>query len=173
MSEFLENGDLGPKAAEGFRFAVVVSRFNADITEALFEGVQTTLTAHGASSSNISVYEVPGAFELPMTVARLSDERFDAIICLAAIIKGETPHFDYLSSSVAHGIQEVAAHSGTPAIWGVLTCEQREHAVARAGGNKGNKGTEAAIAAIKMAKLFSLIPERHPETASSIDLSRK
>ena len=167
MSEFLENGDLGPKAAEGFRFAVVVSRFNADITEALFEGVQTTLTAHGASSSNISVYEVPGAFELPMTVARLSDERFDAIICLAAIIKGETPHFDYLSSSVAHGIQEVAVHSGTPAIWGVLTCEQREHAVARAGGNKGNKGTEAAIAAIKMAKLFSLIPERRPERTSS------
>ena len=167
MSEFLENGDLGPKAAEGFRFAVVVSRFNADITEALFEGVQTTLTAHGASSSNISVYEVPGSFELPMTVARLSDERFDAIICLAAIIKGETPHFDYLSSSVSHGIQEVAVHSGTPAIWGVLTCEQREHAVARAGGNKGNKGTEAAIAAIKMAKLFSLIPERRPERASS------
>ena len=173
MSEFLENGDLGPKAAEGFRFAVVVSRFNADITEALFEGVQTTLTAHGASSSNISVYEVPGSFELPMTVARLIDERFDAIICLGAIIKGETPHFDYLCSSVAHGIQEVAVHSGTPAIWGVLTCEQREHAVARAGGNKGNKGTEAAITAIKMAKLFSLIPERHPERTSSIDLSRK
>jgi len=173
MSEFLDNSELGPKAAAGFRFAVVVSRFNADITEALLAGAQTALASHGASNSNISVYEVPGSFELPMTVARLIDERFDAIICLGAIIKGETPHFDYLCSSVAHGIQEVAVHSGTPAIWGVLTCEQREHAVARAGGNKGNKGTEAAITAIKMAKLFSLIPERHPETTSSIDLSRK
>jgi|TARA_B100001750_G_C15130916_1_gene409764 6,7-dimethyl-8-ribityllumazine synthase len=157
MSEFHENNDLDPRAAAGFRFAVVVSRFNADITEELLNGVQTTLTAHGASSPNVAVYKVPGSFELPMTAARLVNERFDAIICLGAIIKGETPHFDYLCSTVAHGIQKVATSSGTPIIWGVLTCEQREHAEARAGGSKGNKGTEAAIAAIEMVNLFSLI----------------
>jgi|TARA_B100000745_G_scaffold298438_1_gene247104 6,7-dimethyl-8-ribityllumazine synthase len=159
MSEFRKNNDLDPKAAAGFCFAVVVSQFNADITEELLEGVQTTLTAHGASRPDISVYEVPGSFELPMTAARLVTERcFDAIICLGAIIKGETPHFDYLCSSVTHGIQEVAINSGTPIIWGVLTCVQREDAEARAGGNKGNKGTEAAIAAIEMVNLFKRCP---------------
>ena len=159
MSEFCKNNDLDPKAAAGFCFAVVVSQFNADITEELLEGVQTTLTAHGASRPDISVYEVPGSFELPMTAARLVTERcFDAIICLGAIIKGETPHFDYLCSSVTHGIQEVAINSGTPIIWGVLTCVQREDAEARAGGNKGNKGTEAAIAAIEMVNLFKRCP---------------
>ena len=167
MSEFQENSDLDARAAVGFRFAVVVSRFNDDITESLLDGVQTTLAAHGASSPNIVVYKVPGSFELAMTAARLVDKRFDAIICLGAIIKGETPHFDYLCSSVAHGIQKVATGSGTPIIWGVLTCEQREHAEARAGGNKGNKGTEAAIAAIEMVNLFSLISEGHPEITPS------
>ena len=108
MSEFLDNSELGPKAAAGFRFAVVVSRFNADITEALLAGVQTALAAHGASSSNIFVYKVPGSFELPMTVARLIDERFDAIICLGAIIKGETPHFEIISKATINAMMDLS-----------------------------------------------------------------
>ncbi|HIA49721.1 MAG TPA: 6,7-dimethyl-8-ribityllumazine synthase [Acidobacteria bacterium] len=162
MSELPKHADLAPEAAAGFRFAVVVSRFNRRITKALLEGAQTTLATHGALDSDIFVCEVPGAFELPVAASRLADGRFDAIICLGVVIKGETPHFDYLSFSVAHGIQEVAIRSGIPAIFGVLTCEHREHAEARAGGSKGNKGAEAAIAAIEMANLFSLnLAESH------------
>ena len=103
------------------------------------------------------VYEVPGAFELPMTASRLADGRCDAIVCLGALIKGQTPHFDYLCSSVSRGIQEVAVRSGIPVIFGVLTCAHRDHAEARAGGDNGNKGAEAAIAAIEMVTLFSSI----------------
>ena len=155
MSELRQEADLGPDAAAGFRFALVVSRFNHDITGALLDGAWTTLAGHGADADDIVVHGVPGAFELPMTASRLADSDFDAIICLGALIKGETPHFDYLSSAVAHGIQEVAIRSGIPAIFGVLTCARREDAEARAGGEKGNKGAEAAIAAIEMVNLFS------------------
>ena len=157
MSESRQHADLGPDAAAGFRFAVIVSRFNHDITGALLDGARAALAAHGAAGNDIVVYDVPGAFELPMTAARLADGRFDAIICLGALIKGETPHFEYLCSAVVHGIQEVGVRSGVPAIFGVLTCEHRDHAEARAGGDKGNKGAEAAIAAIEMVNLFSSI----------------
>ncbi len=157
MSESRENADLGPDAAAGFRFAVIVSRFNHDITGALLDGARATLAAHGAAGKDIVVYDVPGAFELPMTASHLADGRFDAIICLGALIKGETPHFEYLCSAVAHGIQEVGVRSGVPAIFGVLTCEHLDHAEARAGGDKGNKGAEAAIAAIEMVNLFASI----------------
>jgi len=155
MSELQEHSDLSADAAQGLRFAVVVSRFNADITGALRDGALHKLAEHGASGDAVQVHAVPGAFELPMTAARLADGRVDAIICLGALIKGDTPHFEYLSEAVAHGVQDVALRSGVPAIFGVLTCETREQALARAGGAKGNKGAEAAVAAIEMVRLFA------------------
>lgn len=162
MSQLRQNADLKPDAAAGFRFAVVVSRFNDDITSALLEGALRTLQQHGAAAGAIEVHEVPGAFELPMTAAKLADGRVDAIICLGALIRGETPHFDYLGTAVAHGICDVAVRSGVPVIFGVLTCDRREHAEARAGGKKGNKGAEAAVAAIEMAALCASISPGGP-----------
>ena len=168
MSESRQHSDLGPAAAAGFRFALIVSRFNDDITGALLDGARATLVAHGAAGNDIVVHDVPGAFELPMTASRLADGRFDAIVCLGALIKGETPHFEYLCSAVARGIQEVGVRSGVPVIFGVLTCEHRDHAEARAGGNKGNKGAEAALAAIEMVSLFSSISaESHSDGQAS------
>ena len=150
MSEFLDNSELGPKAAAGFRFAVVVSRFNADITEALLAGVQTALAAHGASSSNIFVYEVPGSFELPMTVARLIDERFDAIICLGAIIKGETPHFEIISKATINAIMDLSVKFKKPIGNGIITCLNKKQALERADPTKRNKGGEAARAVLSV-----------------------
>lgn len=157
MSQIRQQADLEPGAAAGFRFALLVSRFNGDITGALLEGARTALQHHGAAADAVHVYEVPGAFELPMTAAKLADRGFDAIICLGALIRGETPHFDYLAAAVAGGISDTAMRSGVPVIFGVLTCERREQAEARAGGDRGNKGTEAALAAIEMANLFATI----------------
>jgi len=157
MSELREHSDMSSDAAAGFRFAVVVSRFNHDITGALLDGARATFERYGAAPEAVEVYEVPGAFELPMTAAKLAAGRCDAVVCLGALIKGETPHFEYLGSAVAHGAQEVAVRSGVPVIFGVLTCATRQHAEARAGGDRGNKGAEAAIAAIEMANLFATI----------------
>jgi 6,7-dimethyl-8-ribityllumazine synthase len=171
MSDLREHTQLPADAAAGFRFAVVVSRFNEAITEALRDGAVRTLERHGATAASVQVHAVPGAFELPMTAARLVDGRVDAVICLGALIKGETPHFEYLSASVAQGLQEVAVRSGVPVIFGVLTCETLQHAEARAGGDKGNKGAEAALAAIEMANLFAgIAPGRegtHGQTTQS------
>lgn len=155
MSDFQYNSHLAPGAAAGLRVALVVSRFNSEITEALRDGALAALAAHGAQSENVRVYTVPGAFELPMTAARLARGAVDAIVCLGALIRGETPHFEYLSQAVAQGIEQVAVQSGVPVIFGVLTCDTVAHARARAGGEKGNKGTDAALAAIEMALLFN------------------
>ena len=134
-----------------------MSRTNAAITEALLEGALGALGVHGARDEAVRVCRVPGAFELPMTAAKLANSGADAIICIGALIRGETPHFDYLSAAVARGIQEVAIDSGIPTVFGVLTCDSMEQATARAGGDKGNKGAEAAIAAIEMAVLFAAL----------------
>lgn len=163
MSDLRKESGLAADAAAGRRFAVVVSRFNEGVTGALRDGAVRTLEEYGAASGDITVHHVPGAFELPMTAARLVAGGFDAVICVGALIKGETPHFDYLSAAVAHGIQEVAVRSGVPVIFGVLTCETLAHAEARAGGSKGNKGVEAALAALEMAVLFADLPARHED----------
>ena len=160
MSDLRQHAGLSPDAAAAFRFAVVVSRFNGDITGALLDGALRTFEQHGAAPGAVGVHRVPGAFELPMTAAKLADGSVDAVICLGALIKGETPHFEYLCAAVANGIEEVAVRSGVPVIFGVLTCEERRHAEARAGGDKGNTGAEAAIAAIEMAALFASISGR-------------
>lgn len=157
MSDLQQHSDLAADAAADLRFALVVSRFNEDITSALRDGAMQTLAAYGAPADSVRVHQVPGAFELPMTAARLTDGRVDAIICLGALVRGETPHFDYLSQAVAQGIEQVAVRSGVPVIFGVLTCDTRAHALARAGGDKGNKGAEAALAAIEMALLFATL----------------
>lgn len=157
MSELQQHSDLSADAAAGLRFVLVVSRFNEDITAALCDGAVQTLEAHGAGAEQVKVHQVPGAFELPMTAALLADGRADAIICLGALIRGETRHFEYLSEAVAQGIEQVAVRSGVPVIFGVLTCETRAQALARAGGEKGNKGAEAALAAIEMARLFAVL----------------
>ena len=145
----------GLPGAAGYRFAVIVSRFNASITEALAAGARAALTEAGASSTDIEEFEVPGAFELPQA-ARCAAEtaRFDAIICLGCVIRGATPHFEYISSAVAHGIMEAAGETGIPIAFGVLTTDTEGQAVERAGSGRENKGWEAAAAGVEMAVLF-------------------
>ena len=141
--------------ASGFRFAVIVSRFNDSITGALGDGARAALSEAGAASSDVEVFSVPGAFELPQA-ARLAAEsgRFDAVICLGCVIRGETPHFEYISSAVAHGIMEAAGETGIPIAFGVLTTDTEAQARERAGPGRDNKGWEAAAAGIEMAVLF-------------------
>jgi 6,7-dimethyl-8-ribityllumazine synthase len=141
--------------AAGYTFAIVVSRFNETVTSRLRHAAQGALVDAGAAGGNVEVFDVPGAFELPQT-ARLVAEtgRFDAIICLGCIIRGETPHFEYISGAVAHGLMAAAADTGVPITFGVLTTDTLQQAQARAGEGRDNKGFEAAAAAIEMARLF-------------------
>ena len=140
--------------ASAFRFAVIVSRFNETVTGSLRAAAVAALEEAGAADANVQVLTVPGAFEIPQA-ARVAAEsaRFDAIICLGCIIRGETPHFDYLASAVAHGITDAAGDTGIPMAFGVLTTDTVEQATARSGPGADNKGREAAAAAIEMAAL--------------------
>jgi 6,7-dimethyl-8-ribityllumazine synthase len=138
--------------ASGLRFAVVVSRFNAHITGPLLEGCVEELRGNGADASNIAQVEVPGCFELPLVAQEMARSgRYDAIVCLGAVIRGDTPHFDYVSSETARGIQTASMKTGVPVVFGVLTTDNEEQAVARIGGAHGHKGREAALTAIEMA----------------------
>lgn len=155
MSELTGSSPLQGSSAAGLRFGVVMSRTNDAVTQGLLDGALETLHEHGASEGDVRVVEVAGAFELPMTAARLAArDDIDAIVCIGALVRGETSHFEYLASAVAEGIQLLAIESGTPVTFGVLTCETMEQALARAGGDKGNKGSEAALAAIELACTF-------------------
>ncbi|MEK7449373.1 MAG: 6,7-dimethyl-8-ribityllumazine synthase [Planctomycetota bacterium] len=137
------------------KVAIVVSRFNELITKKLLEGAQDRLTRMGVKANNIDVAWVPGSFEIPVTAQRLvKQKKYDAIICLGAIIKGETSHFDYIASEVAKGVAQVALTGGLPVEFGVITSETVEQAIERAGVKKGNKGAQAAESAIEMANLF-------------------
>ena len=142
-------------SAAGFRFAIVVSRFNERITAALRDGALATLRDAGAASGDVEVFDVPGAFELPQA-ARCAAEtsRFDAVICLGCVIRGATPHFEYISSAAAHGVMDAAGETGVPMAFGVLTTDTEAQAEERAGAGPENKGHEAAAAAIEMAVLF-------------------
>ncbi len=156
MSQARSTNPLRSDAASGLRFAVVVSRFNETLTDRLRQGALSALLEYGAAQSDITTTWVPGAFELPIAAAHLaSTNHFDAIVCLGALIRGETIHYDVLAHSTASGLQDVARRSGLPITFGVLTCETVEQAEARAGGKHGNKGIDAAVAAIEMAVLFS------------------
>ncbi len=145
----------GELAAKGLRLAIVVSRFNSFITERLLTGALDTLSRAGADDRRIEVVRVPGSFEIPVTAKALAQSgRFDAVITLGCIIRGETQHFDYISAEVTRGIQLAALETGVPMAFGVLTADTLEQAVDRAGAKSGNKGAEVALAAIEMANLL-------------------
>ncbi len=140
--------------ATGLRFGIVVSRFNQAITDALLEGALKVLKQKGAVDEDIDIASVPGAFEIPGIANQMGQlDRFEALICLGAVIQGETPHFDYICREVSRGIGQLPIELGIPVIFGVLTTSTVEQAIARAG-DQNNKGAEAAMAAIEMAHLF-------------------
>ena len=144
--------------AEGKKFALVVSRFNDFITEKLLSGALDALIRSGTSDEDIEVVKVPGAFEIPVVAKKMAKtNRFDAVICLGAVIRGSTPHFDYVSAEVSKGVAAVSMESEIPVIFGVLTVDTIEQAIERAGTKAGNKGWSAAIAAVEMANLFEII----------------
>lgn len=145
----------GQLSADGFRFAVIVSRFNDFICSRLLEGAMDALVRHGCDEEKISVIKVPGAFEMPLAARKLTQTgRYDAVICLGAVIRGATPHFDYVAAEVSKGIAHVGLESDIPVTFGVLTTDNLEQAIERAGSKSGNKGYEAAMAAIEMVNLF-------------------
>jgi len=145
----------GKISAEGFRFAIVVSRFNDFISSKLVEGALDALRRHGGSEEQVSLVKVPGAFEIPMAAKKLAEsDQFDAIICLGAVIRGSTPHFEYVASEASKGIALVALESKIPVTFGVLTTDNLEQAIERAGSKSGNKGWDAAVAAMEMVNLF-------------------
>lgn len=145
----------GQLSAEGFRFAIIVSRFNDFISSRLVEGAMDALTRHGASEDQVSIVKVPGAFEIPIVAKKLAgSDNFDALICLGAVIRGSTPHFDYVAAEVSKGIASVSLESKIPVTFGVLTTDNLEQAIERAGSKSGNKGYEAAVAAVELVNLF-------------------
>ena len=145
----------GKLDAKGGRFAIVISRFNSFISDRLLSGALDALERQGASSEDISIVWVPGSFEIPPVAKKLAlSKKYDAVICLGALLRGETPHFDYLSSTVTREIGAIALEAGIPVINGVLTCNTMEQAVDRAGLKTGNKGFDAAATAIEMVQLM-------------------
>jgi 6,7-dimethyl-8-ribityllumazine synthase len=142
-------------SAAGFRFAVVVSQFNERITSALRDGAAAALREAGAADADVEELRVPGAFELPQAARAAAETgRFDAIVCLGCVIRGETPHFEYISAAAAHGVMAAAGETGVPMAFGVLTTDTEGQALERAEPGEQNKGREAAAAAIEMAVLF-------------------
>jgi len=151
----LIEGDL---SARGLKFAIVVSRFNSMISKQLLEGAIDCLNRHGAADNSEDVYWVPGTREIPAVAKKLVDKGiYDGIICLGAVIKGATSHFDYVAQEVSRGVSDLAYNSGVPVIFGVLTTDNVEQALERAGTKMGNKGWDAALAAIEMKNLFKKI----------------
>ncbi len=145
----------GTLSAEGQRFAVVMSRFNEFITTKLLAGAVEALTSHGCQDSQVTCVQVPGAFELPLVAKKLAESgSYDAVICLGCIIRGETPHFEYIAAEAARGLAQVALSTGVPIVFGVITADTVEQAIDRAGGKGGNKGVEAALVALELTNLL-------------------
>ena len=141
--------------ASGLKFGIIVSRFNDFIGEKLVGVAIDALLRHGANEADINVFKVPGSFEIPLTAKRLAlTKKYDAIICLGVIIRGDTPHFEYIAAEVSKGIASVGLDTGTPIIFGVLTTENIEQAIERSGTKAGNKGFDAANAAVEIVNLF-------------------
>ena len=150
----------GASTASGCRFAVVVSRFNEEITEGLLNGARQALREAAVADSDITVMRVPGAFEIPVTALRAAETgQFDAVICIGCVIKGETMHFEYIAGTVCQAIADAASATGVPIALGVLTTLTEEQAAARAADGPENKGREAALAAVEMATLFRQLHE--------------
>lgn len=154
MSKHFEGKLLG----EGLRFGLVVSRFNEFISKKLLEGAQDALLRHGVKEEDIEIAWTPGAFEIPLIAGKLAQtKKYDAVICLAAVVRGGTPHFEYIASEVTKGIAKVGLETGLPVIYGVITADTLEQAIERAGTKMGNKGFDAAMSAIEMANLLRSI----------------
>ena len=150
MSKLFEGVLLG----KGLKFGLVASRFNEFITKKLVEGAQDALLRHGVSEEDIEIAWVPGTFEIPLVAKKLAlTKRYDAVICLGAVIRGATPHAEYIAAEVTKGIAKVGLDTGLPVIYGVITADTLEQAIERAGTKRGNKGFEAAVSAIEMANL--------------------
>jgi 6,7-dimethyl-8-ribityllumazine synthase len=157
MPNILE-GNFAPPAG---RFALVAARFNHVIVDLLVQGAVDALTRHGVADQAIDVVRVPGSFEIPVVAQRLAgSQQYAAVVCLGAVIRGETDHYDHVASAAANGVANVALASGVPVIFGILTCETLEQALNRAGGKSGNKGFEAAVAAIEMVNLMHQLPRK-------------
>lgn len=148
----------GQLSGEAKRFAVIVSRFNSFVTERLLEGALDCLIRHGVREDAIDVYRVPGSWEIPVVARRAAaTRRFDAVLCLGAVIRGSTPHFDYVAAEVSKGVAAVGLESGVPTVFGVITTDTIEQAVERAGTKAGNKGWDAALTGIEMASLLEKV----------------
>jgi 6,7-dimethyl-8-ribityllumazine synthase len=146
----------GSQRATGFRFAIVVSKYNDFVTDRLQSGALAALASSGVASDDITIVRVPGAFEIPLAAQHAAESgRYDAIVCLGCLIRGETAHFEYISSAVAQGLTTAAAATGVPMTFGVLTTNSAEEAIARAGDGPSNKGHEAAVAAVEMAEIVA------------------
>jgi 6,7-dimethyl-8-ribityllumazine synthase len=150
----------GQLIAKGKRFGIVVSRFNDFITEKLLSGALDALTRTGAKENDIQIIKVPGAFEIPLAAKKAAQsDRYDAVICLGAVIRGATPHFDYVCAEVSKGVAQVGLDFGLPVIFGVLTTDTVEQAIDRAGTKSGNKGWQAAMSAVEMANLMGTVTQ--------------
>jgi len=144
--------------AKDKNFGIVVSRFNEFITQKLLDGCLDCLKRHNAAEDNITLVWVPGAFEIPYLAFRMANsKKYDAVICLGTIIRGETPHFDYIANQVSRSIAQISLESGVPVIFGIITTDNLEQAIERAGTKAGNKGWDAALSAMEMADLFKKI----------------
>ena len=151
MSKVFQGMLLG----EGLKFGVVVSRFNEFVTRKLLDGAQDALLRHGVSQGDIDIAWVPGSFEIPLIVGKLArTKKYDAVICLGAVIRGETPHYEYIATEVTKGIAKIGLETGLPITYGIITADSLEQAIERAGTKAGNKGFDAAVDAIEMANLL-------------------
>ena len=154
MSKLFEGVLLG----KGLKFGVVVTRFNEFITKKLLEGAQDALLRHGVSEEDIDIAWVPGSFEIPLVAKKLAQtKKYDAVICLGAVVRGATPHFEYIAAEVTKGIAKIGLEIGLPVTYGVITADTLEQAIERAGTKAGNKGFDAAVDAIEMANLLKNI----------------
>jgi len=148
----------GKLNAEGLRFGIIVSRFNEFITRKLLDGAMDSLTRHGADPSAVDIAWVPGTFEIPLIAQKMAaSKKYDAIVCLGAVIRGATPHFDFIAAEVTKGIAQAGLATGVPVIYGVITTDNIEQAIERAGTKVGNKGFDAASSAIEMAQLVKVL----------------
>lgn len=154
MSNLYEGALLG----KGLKIGLVVSRFNEFITRRLLEGAQDALVRHGVADADIDVVRVPGSFEIPLIAKKLAEsKKYNAVICLGAVIRGATPHFEYINAEVSKGIARIGLDTGVPVTFGVITADTLEQAIERAGAKEGNKGFDAAVDAIEMANLIKKI----------------
>lgn len=150
--------------AEGFRFALISSRWNDFITSRLVEGALDALDRLGADEKAVELYKVPGSFEIPLLALKLaSSGKYDAVICLGTIIRGQTPHFEYIAGEVTKGIAQAGMQTGVPVVYGIVTADTLEQAIDRAGAKQGNKGFEAAMAAVELVNLYKEAFERKDE----------